>query len=61
VANGDISRLSPRGASVNARSWCKCCGFGSQALFLEVITEETDQHCSTFLLPQWEQTPPPAS
>jgi hypothetical protein len=29
---------------------------GSQALFLEVITEKTDQHCSTFLPPQRGQT-----
>jgi hypothetical protein len=37
------------------------CGFGSYALFLEVITEETDQHCSTFWLPQRGQIASPFS
>ena len=32
-------------------------GFRSQALFLEVTTEETDQHCSTLRLPQWADNP----
>src|SRR3989442_4325891 len=36
-------------------------GLSSQALFLEVITEETDQHCSTLWLPQRGQTTPPSS
>jgi hypothetical protein len=36
-------------------------GLSSQALFLEVTTEETDQHCSTLWLPQWGQTTPPSS
>jgi len=52
---------SPRGVPVNDPLLVQCCGSGSQALFLEVITEKTDQDCSTFWLPQWGQTTPPAS
>ena len=36
-------------------------GLSSQALFLEVITEDTDQHCSTLRLPQWGQVTLPSS
>jgi hypothetical protein len=56
VANGDISRLSPRGTSVNDRFWCMTAfgaalGLSSQALFLEVIPEKADQRCLTSWLP----------
>ena len=33
VANGDISKLSPRGASVNDPLLVQCCGLSSRALF----------------------------
>ena len=52
MANGDISRLSPRGASVNDPLLVQCCWLGSQALFFEVIAEKTDQRCSTLWPPQ---------
>lgn len=35
MANGDISRLGPRGAAVNDQLLVQCPGLGSQALFLE--------------------------
>ena len=60
MANGDISTLGSMDPSVNARFWCSA-RIRSQALFLEVMTEKTGQHCSTLWLRQWGQTTPPAS
>jgi hypothetical protein len=41
VANGDISRLGPRGAAVNDPLLVQSCRLRSQALFLEVRSEKT--------------------
>ena len=60
VANGDSITLSPRGP-VSMTAFGAVPGLSSQALFLEVITEDTDQHCSTLRLPQRGQTTPPSS
>jgi len=35
--------------------------FGIQALFFDVMTENADQRCSTFLLPQCGQRTSPSS
>src|SRR6266849_1173497 len=39
----------------------RCTSPRVQALFLEVTTEETDQHCSTLWLRQWGQVTLPSS
>src|ERR1019366_6953705 len=61
---GDSSGLCSRNdgkSTAIEKAFGAVLGPSSQALFLEVITEKTDQHCSTFWLPQWGQTTPPAS
>ena len=43
MANGDISKLGLRGASVNARFWCSARTQFAGAPFFSVITEKTDK------------------
>ena len=42
MANGDILKLGPRGAGVNARFWCNA-PTPFAGLFFEVTTEKTDK------------------
>ena len=55
VANGDISTLSPWGRPLNDHFRCSAWEPSCQALFLEVMGENTDQRCSTLSLLQCGQ------
>lgn len=61
MANESNSDSTPGGGHVNDRFWCSAAHLSSQALFLEVMAEKTDQRCSTFVLPQCGQLTPPSS